>query len=54
MTAPPQPTLDFRTIDLAKHRELACRFRRDSYAVSFGHSDAFDGPDGFAGCHHSC
>ena len=46
MTPHPEPLLDFRTIDLEKHRELACRFRRDSYAVSFGHSDAFDGPDG--------
>ena len=46
MTTPSQPLLEFRTIDLAKHRELACRFRRDSYVASFGDSDAFDGPDG--------
>ena len=53
MTAPPQPTIDFRTIDLENYRELACQFRRDSYAVSFGDSDAFDGPDGVGATEYS-
>jgi len=42
----PKQNVLFRTIDLERHRETVCRFRKDTDVVSFGSEKQFRGPDG--------
>lgn len=45
----PATTLQFATIDLARHRQLCIDFRRDSYVVSFGDDRLFNEENGIDG-----
>jgi GNAT superfamily N-acetyltransferase len=45
----PSSSLQFATIDLARHRELCIEFRRDSYIVSFGDDQLFNEENGLDG-----
>jgi GNAT superfamily N-acetyltransferase len=45
----PASTLQFATIDLARHKDLCIEFRRDSYIVSFGDDRIFNEENGADG-----
>src|SRR5688572_11753690 len=45
----PASTLQFATIDLARHKDLCIAFRRDSYIVSFGDDRIFNDENGADG-----